>query len=52
MKTFQTVGMDLSTWRLVDEVMAKESLTIGEAMERLVRHGSIRISQLSQEVTV
>jgi hypothetical protein len=51
MKTFQTVGMELSTWGLVEGVMARERLTLTEAMEKLVRLGTVRMYQLEEGVT-
>jgi hypothetical protein len=50
MKTFQTVGMELATWGLVDQLMREKSLTLGDALERLVRNGDLRLQELERLV--
>lgn len=44
--------MDMEAWRLVDKLAQSENITISEALERLVRHGSIRYEQITREQTV
>lgn len=45
--TFQTVKLSLETWGLVAKLMNAESLSMSEALERLVRHGAIRYAQFN-----
>ena len=46
MYTFQTVKLSLEAWRIIDALSQSEGISISEAIERLVRHGSIRLADV------
>lgn len=46
MKVSKTVGLDVREWTLVEDLMSRESLSLTEALTRLVRHGSVRYAML------
>lgn len=48
-KTFQTVKLPLDVWQLVAEVMRTEDLDFSHALERLVRHGYIRLTTMREQ---
>lgn len=43
--TFQTVKLSLEAWHIVDQQRQTDQSTLSEAMEKLIRHGSIRLAR-------
>ncbi len=41
--------MSLEAWSLVQELMDKNQITLSEALELLVRHGTIRYEAVTKE---
>lgn len=46
---FQTVKMSIEAWQLVNKLSQEENIPFSTALERLVRHGSIRYEQVVRE---
>jgi len=47
--TYSNVKLSLESWSLVDKVAKVRNVSLSEALELLIRHGSIRLAEVDPE---